>query len=90
LLWFLKEVEDWNNLSIVTKNLDHVKAKQLYLQLKHEAVNLGKIFEKLERVIFQKVNNFIEQKEEWSEIESKSKGAVNFFFTETRIKFLIL
>jgi len=84
--WFLKEVEEWNNLSIVTKNIDHVKTKQLYLQLKHEAVNLGKIFEKLERIIFQKVNNFIEQKEEWSEIESKSKGAVNFFFTEIRNK----
>ncbi len=85
-MWFLNEVEEWNKLSIVTKNIDHVKANQLYLQLKHEATNLGKIFEKLERVIFQKVNNFIEQKEQWSEIESKSKGAVNFFFTETRNK----
>ncbi len=89
-LWFLKEVEDWNNLSIVTKNLDHVKTKQLYLQLKHEAVNLGKIFEKLERIIFQKVNNFIQQKEEWSEIESKSKGAVNFFLQKPEIRFSIL
>ena len=78
-------MEEWNNLSIVTKNIDHVKTKQLYLQLKHEAVNLGKIFEKLERIIFQKVSNFIEQKEEWSEIESKSKGAL-ISFTETRNK----
>ncbi|REC76109.1 AAA family ATPase [Chryseobacterium elymi] len=85
-LWFLNEVEEWNKLSITTKSIDHVKANQLYLQLKHEIVSLGKIFEKLERVISQKVNNFIENKEEWSDIESKTKGAVNFFFTETRDK----
>ncbi|MGG5211019.1 helix-turn-helix domain-containing protein [Chryseobacterium sp. MIQD13] len=85
-LWFLQEVEDWNKLSITTKNIDHVKTNQLYLQLKHEIVSLGKIFEKLERVISQKVNNFIENKEEWSDIESKTKGAVNFFFIEIRDK----
>lgn len=85
-LWFLHEVEEWNKLSITTKSIDHVKTNQLYLQLKHEIVNLGKIFEKLERVISQKVNNFIENKEEWNEIESKTKGAVNFFFTEIRDK----
>ncbi|MCS3871275.1 ATP-dependent exoDNAse (exonuclease V) alpha subunit [Chryseobacterium ginsenosidimutans] len=84
--WLLKEVEDWNNLSIVTKSIDHVKTKQLYVQLKQDIVNLGKIFEKLDRIISQKVNNFIENKEEWSEIESKTKGAVNFFFTEIRDK----
>jgi len=84
--WLLKEVEEWNRLSVVTKSIDHVKANQLYLQLKHETVNLGKIFEKLDRVISQKVNNFIENKEEWSDIESKTKGAVNFFFTEIKDK----
>jgi len=84
--WLLKEVEDWNSLSLVTKNIDHLKTKQLYVQLKPEIVNLGKIFEKLERVISQKVNLFIEKKEEWSDIENKSKGAVNFFFTEVRDK----
>ncbi|KFF08843.1 helix-turn-helix domain-containing protein [Chryseobacterium luteum] len=85
-LWFLQEVEEWNKLSITTRSIDHVKTNQLYVQLKHEIVNLGKIFEKLERVISQKVNNFIENKEEWSDIESKTKGAVNFFFTEIRDK----
>lgn len=85
-LWFLNEVEEWNKLSVATKSIDHVKTNQLYVQLKHEIVNLGKIYEKLQRVISQKVNNFIEQKEEWSEIESKTKGAVNFFFTEIRDK----
>ncbi|MBO6183667.1 MAG: helix-turn-helix domain-containing protein [Chryseobacterium sp.] len=84
--WFLKEVEQWNNLSIVNKSIDRKKSNQLYLQLKRDVLNLGKIFEKLERIIFQKVNLFIEKKEDWSEIESKSKGAVNFFFTEIRDK----
>ncbi|ASK30529.1 AAA family ATPase [Chryseobacterium sp. T16E-39] len=85
-LWFLKEVEDWNKLSITTKSIDHVKTNQLYLQLKHEIVQLGKIFGKLERVLTQKIELFIDKKEEWSEIESKAKGAVNFFFTEIRDK----
>ena len=84
--WLLKEVELWNNLSITTKSIDHAKSKQLYLQLKRDVLNLGKIFEKLERIIFQKVNNFINQTEEWSEIESKTKGAVNFFFGEVKDK----
>lgn len=85
-LWFLKEVEDWNKLSITTKSIDHVKTNQLYLQLKHEIVQLGKIFGKLERVLNQKIDLFISKEEEWSEIESKAKGAVNFFFTEIRDK----
>lgn len=85
--WFLKEVEQWNNLSIVTKSIDRSKSNQLYLQLKRDVLNLGKIFEKLERIIFQKVNLFIEKKEDWSEIESKSKGAVNFFLPRSEIKF---
>ena len=84
--WLLKEVELWNNLSITTKSIDHAKSKQLYLQLKRDTVNLGEIFEKLERIIFQKVNNFINKTEEWSEIESKTKGAVNFFFNEVKDK----
>lgn len=84
--WILNEVEEWNKLSITTKSIDTVKTNQLYIQLKHEVTQLGKIFEKLEKVISQKVNNFIDQKEEWSEIEAKTKGAVNFFFTEIRDK----
>ncbi|WP_144282530.1 helix-turn-helix domain-containing protein [Chryseobacterium echinoideorum] len=84
--WLMKEVEQWNNLSLVNKSIDRVKANQLYLQLKHETQNLSKIFEKLERIIFQKVNLFIQEKEEWIEIENKAKGAVNFFFSEINNK----
>jgi len=84
--WFLNEVEKWNKLSIATKSIDNVKSNQLYLQLKHETTQLGKIFEKLEKILFQKVGNFIIEKEEWTEIETKSKGAVNFFFTAVKDK----
>ncbi|UOE39568.1 helix-turn-helix domain-containing protein [Chryseobacterium oryzae] len=84
--WMMKEVEHWNNLSLVSKGVDRNKANQLYLQLKHEVQNLAKIFDKLERIIFQKVHLFIQKKEEWIEIENKSKGAVNFFFREINDK----
>jgi len=84
--WFLKEVEEYNNRSLVTKSIDREKAKKLYQELKHESVNLVKIFTKLERILNQKIAGFIQKTEEWTDIESKSKGAVNFFFTETRDK----
>lgn len=84
--WFLKEVEEYNNRSLVTKSIDREKAKKLYQELKHESVNLVKIFTKLERILNQKIAGFIQKTEEWKDIESKSKGAVNFFFTETRDK----
>ncbi|EJL73881.1 helix-turn-helix domain-containing protein [Chryseobacterium populi] len=84
--WFLNEVEEWNKLSVTTKSIDTVKTHQLYIQLKHEVTQLGKIFEKLEKILFQKVALFINNQEEWSEIESKAKGAVNFFFTGIRDK----
>ena len=84
--WFLHEVEEWNKLSVAHKSIDSVKTNQLYVQLKHEITQLGKIFEKLEKILFQKVHLFINQKEEWSEIENKTKGAVNFFFTEVKDK----
>ncbi|MDH6250866.1 ATP-dependent DNA helicase PIF1 [Chryseobacterium sp. H1D6B] len=84
--WFLQEIEEWNRLSAASKNIDRVKTNQLYMQLKHEIVQLGKVSEKLEKILFQKVESFINKKEEWTEIESKTKGAVNFFFTEVRNK----
>ncbi|MDV7697485.1 helix-turn-helix domain-containing protein [Chryseobacterium soli] len=84
--WFLHEVEKWNKLSMATKSIDNAKSNQLYLQLKHETTQLGKIFEKLEKILFQKVSNFIIEKEEWTEIETKSKGAVNFFFMAVKDK----
>ncbi|MCU7615225.1 helix-turn-helix domain-containing protein [Chryseobacterium sp. GMJ5] len=84
--WFLNEIEEWNKQSLTTKSIDRVKTNQLYIQLKHEITQLGKIFEKLEKILFQKVQLFIDQKEEWSEIENKTKGAVNFFFNEVKDK----
>lgn len=84
--WLFNEVEAWNRLSLATKSIDTSRTNQLYLQLKHETTQLGKISEKLEKILFQKVNLFIHKKEEWIEIENKTKGAVNFFFNEIRNK----
>lgn len=84
--WFLKEVENWHNISLVTKNIDKEKVSKLYPLLKHEITQLGKISEKTEKILFQKVGHFIEKNGDWSEIESKLKGAVNFFFVEVKNK----
>ncbi len=85
-LWLLKEVEDWHNLSLVTKSIDKEREGKLYLQLKHEITQLAKISEKTEKILFQKVNIFITEKGDWLEIENKLKGAVNFFFNEVKDK----
>lgn len=56
--WFLKEVEEYNNRSLVTKSIDREKAKKTLSRAKHESVNLVKIFTKLERILNQKNRRF--------------------------------
>jgi hypothetical protein len=41
--------------------------------------NLTEIYLKFEKIIWQKTKKFIQNQENWQEIESKAEGAVNFF-----------
>lgn len=79
--WLLTSVEQWYSVSLSSKFLDKSKVKPLYTALKKETENLVNIYRKFERVLLQKTFNLTQGKEEWSEIETKAKGAVNFFFS---------
>ena len=58
----------------------------LYTAIKPEVENLASVYEKCEKVILQKTQKFVQGNEDWSEIETKTKGAVNFFFKKVNEK----
>ena len=84
--WIAASFEMWYNSAKHSKFLDQDKAKFVYGILKPDVSNFGQIFEKFEKIIHQKTHKFIEGKEEWSDIETKAKGAVNFFFSNINSK----
>ncbi|MBP6377937.1 MAG: helix-turn-helix domain-containing protein, partial [Kaistella sp.] len=72
--------------AIHSKMLDKEKVKFLYHGIKPETEKFVSVCEKFEKIIQQKTRKFISGEEEWSEIEAKAKGAVNFFFTNVNAK----
>lgn len=84
--WMMQDLEKWHNAAIYSRGLDKDKIKFLYQGIKPEAAKLADVFAKFEKIIQQKTRKFIEGNEEWNEIESKAKGAVNFFFTNANAK----
>lgn len=84
--WIYASLEMWHNSAKFSKFLDQDKTRFVYGNLKPEVENLKNIFAKFEKIIQQKTTKFIGGEEEWSEIETKAKGAVNFFFTNINSK----
>ena len=84
--WILPVLQQWYNSAIHSKMLDKEKVKFLYHGIKPETEKFGSVCEKFEKIIQQKTRKFISGEEEWSEIEAKAKGAVNFFFTNVNAK----
>ncbi len=84
--WFLPSLEMWYNSAKFSKSLDKDKVEFLYHGIKPEVENIIAVSEKFEKIIIQKTKKFIAGNEEWSEVESKSKGAVNFFFKNVNEK----
>lgn len=84
--WILPALQQWYNSAIHSKMLDKEKVKFLYHGIKPETEKFGSVCEKFEKIIQQKTRKFISGEDEWSEIEAKAKGAVNFFFTNVNAK----
>lgn len=84
--WFKNSLDSWNNSSKYSKFVDKDKVKFLYQGIEPELENLISIYDKFEKIILHKTQKFIKGNEEWSEIEAKSKGAVNFFFNNVNEK----
>ena len=84
--WILPALQQWHNSANHSKMLDKEKVKFLYHGIKPETEKFVSVCEKFEKIIQQKTRKFISGEEEWSEIEAKAKGAVNFFFTNVNAK----
>lgn len=84
--WMSASLETWYISAKYSKFIDHDKARFVYDSLKPDTANFGKIFEKFEKIIQQKTQKFISGTEEWSEVEAKAEGAVNFFFKNVNAK----
>lgn len=78
--WFKHALEQWYNSAKTSKFLDKQKAQNLHLPLKRDTANYISVFNKFEKIIQQKIRKFLSGDEEWTEVEQKAKGAVNFFF----------
>ena len=85
-LWFKFSLEKWFNSTKTSKALDKNKAQYLYQNLKPKIENFGQVYQKFEKIMLQKTHKFINGNEEWTEIETKAKGAVNFFFTKVNLE----
>lgn len=84
--WFIHSLENWNKSAKGAKAIDRDKVQFLYSAIKPEIENLTGILDKFEKIIRQKTHKCISGTEEWSEVESKTKGAVNFFFKNVNEK----
>lgn len=84
--WLRQPLEMWYATAKHTKALDREKAKFLYDSILPETKNLAEVFTKFEKIIRQKAAKFIHGEETWQEVESKAKGAVNFFFKNINSK----
>lgn len=80
--WAKESLETWNSASKESKFVDKNKAQSVYITLKSSVENLTDIYLKFEKFIWPKTRKFIATQENWEEIEAKSSGAVNFFFTK--------
>ena len=85
-LWFRQSLEKWFQSTKTSKALDKNKATFLYQNIKPRIQNFGDVYQKFERIMVQKTHKFINEDEEWSDIETKAKGAVNFFFTKVNLE----
>ena len=85
-VWFQSALENWMVISRSSKFIDKEKADYLYHCLKADIENYIMIFQKFERILIQKTQRFLQGEEEWTEIEMKAKGAVNFFFSNVNEK----
>ena len=85
-LWFRHSLESWYQSTKTSKALDKNKATYLYQTLKPKIKNFAAVFQKFEKIMVQKNQKFIQGEEDWAEIETKAKGAVNFFFTKVNLE----
>lgn len=84
--WILPSLEAWHKTARGSTVVDKDKVHFLYQAIKPEIENFNAVFMKFDKIIHQKTQKFVAGTETWEEIESKAKGAVNFFFKNVNAK----
>lgn len=81
--WLKEAVSHWKISAMPAEVPDQKKLKMLLQNFEKESERLDNIARKFRIIIQQMSRNFAGGEEQWSEIEDKCKGAVNFFYKNT-------
>lgn len=88
-LWISESLENWYSQAISISELNILEVKMMYNLTSPSIKELIKIYDKLENFIIQKNQQLTRGEVSWKEIETKLKGAVNFFYKEINDKIFV-
>ena len=88
-LWISESLENWYSQAISISELNILEVKMMYNLTSPSIKELIKIYNKLENFIIQKNQQLTRREVSWKEIETKLKGAVNFFYKEINDKIFV-
>lgn len=88
-LWISESLENWYSQAISISELNILEVKMMYNLTSQSIKELIKIYNKLENFIIQKNQKLTRREASWKEIETKLKGAVNFFYKEINDKIFV-
>ena len=88
-LWISESLENWYSQAISISELNILEVKMMYNLTSQSIKELIKIYNKLENFIIQKNQQLTRGEVSWKEIETKLKGAVNFFYKEINDKIFV-
>lgn len=87
--WLKEAVMNWKEIPFTVGIPDAEKANTLSDDLERESEYLFRISQKFKKVIRLKLTDFISGEIQWSELEEKCRGAVNFFYKNVAEKILL-
>ncbi|WP_228412878.1 AAA family ATPase [Chryseobacterium sp. G0162] len=87
--WLKEAVMSWKEITFTAGVPDSEKVNTLSDEFERESEHLFKVAEKFKKVIRLKLVDFIGGEIQWSEVEEKCQGAVNFFYKNVAEKFLL-
>lgn len=78
--WMKEAMVHWKGVALSVEMADDGKIQELSCRFEAEIEQLFRISEKFKKIVLQKMRSFMEEGSQWSEIEEKCKGAVDFFY----------
>ncbi|WP_419494871.1 AAA family ATPase [Chryseobacterium bernardetii] len=87
--WLKEAVMNWKEIPFTVGIPDAEKSNTLSDDLERESEYLFRISQKFKKVTRLKLTDFISGEIQWSELEEKCRGAVNFFYKNVAEKILL-